>query len=89
MPYQTITAAEVDEDSPITEGLMQRFRDNLLYFLGLFNITTGHDHDNGTDDGTPITSFPSAVTAQDSVTVEGDLTATNFTNYGAMFGLFH
>lgn len=88
MPYQTINANEVDEDSPVTEGLMQRFRDNLLYFLGLFDTSTGHDHDNGTDDGAPVTSFPESVTADKSVTVTGTLTASNFTNWGAIFGLW-
>lgn len=88
MPFQTIAAAEVDEDSPVTEGLMQRFRDNLLYFLGLFNITTGHKHNNGTDDGAPITNFPTTVTAEKSITVNGDLTAVTFTNHAALFGVW-
>jgi hypothetical protein len=86
MAYQQITASEVDEDSPITEGLMQRIRDNLIYFLALFDTSTGHDHDNDTDDGTPITSFPEAVTAEDQVTVIGTLTAANFHNYLAIYG---
>jgi hypothetical protein len=85
MTYQAITAGEVDEDSPITEGLMQRIRDNLTYFLGLMDTTTGHDHDNDTDDGAPITTFPEDVTANGDITILGTLTATNFTDYLALF----
>ena len=88
MAYSTITAGEVDQDSPITEGLMQKIRNNLLYFLGLFDVSTGHDHNNGTDDGAPVTSFPSDVTASGNITVNGILTATNYNNYAAMFGVW-
>lgn len=85
MPYQAINANEVDQDSPITEGLMQRFRDNLVFFLAQFDTSTGHDHDGDTDDGADITSFPSAVTASANVTITGTLTAYKFINYLAMF----
>lgn len=88
MAYVPIAAGEVDEDSPVTEGLMQRIRDNLQFFLDKFHITTGHDHDNDATDGAPVDSFPSAVTATGNVTVAGELTASNFTNYLALYGAY-
>jgi len=75
MAYNPIAAGEVDQDSPLTEGLTQKIRDNQDYHQGRFHNSTGHNHDGDTDDGAPITSFPSNVTADGDVTVAGTITA--------------
>ena len=88
MAYSAITSGEVDQESPVTEGLMQKIRNNQEYHEDQFDASTGHNHDGDTDDGAPIDTFPENVTAQQAVTVEGTLTAPNFINWGAMFGLW-
>lgn len=85
MAYDAITAGEIDQDSPLTEGLMQKVRDNQDYHQGRFHNSTGHNHDGGTDDGVPITSFPENVVADGSISVNGTLSAAVFIDFYALF----
>ena len=85
MAYQPINASEVDLDSPITEGLMQRFRNNSLWFLALFGASTGHKHDGTANEGAPVKAFPSSVVASKNITVNGTLTAGQFIDWYAIF----
>ena len=85
MAYNAITSGEIDQDSPLTEGLMQKVRDNQDYHQGRFDNSTGHNHDGGTDDGAPITGFPENVTADGDVTVAGTIVAGAFIDYYTLF----